>query len=39
VLNGGLEQEEQRINMKMIEIMQPEGKENTLKLTECVTSI
>jgi hypothetical protein len=39
VLNGGLEQEEQRINMKMIEIMQPEEKENTLKLAECITSI
>jgi hypothetical protein len=39
VLNDGLEQEEQRINMKMIEIMQPKEKENTSKLTECVTSI
>jgi hypothetical protein len=39
VLNGGLEQEEQKINMKKIEIMQPEQKENTLKFTECVTGI
>jgi hypothetical protein len=38
VLNGGKEQEEQRMNVKMIEIMQ-QGNENTLKFTECVTSI
>jgi hypothetical protein len=39
VLNGEEEQEEQRINMKVNEIIQPEENENTLKFTECVTSI
>jgi hypothetical protein len=39
VLNRGQEQEEQRINLKVNEIVQPEEKENILKFTECVTSI
>jgi hypothetical protein len=38
VLNGGLE-EEQRVSMKMIEMMQLEEKENTFKFTECITGI
>jgi hypothetical protein len=39
VLNRGQEQEEERINMKVNKIMQPEEKENILKFTDCVTSI
>jgi hypothetical protein len=39
VISGGQEQEEQKINMKVIDIMKQEENENTLKFTECVTSI
>jgi hypothetical protein len=39
VLNGRQEQEEQKINLKVIDIMKQEENENTLKFTECVTSI
>jgi hypothetical protein len=39
VLNGGLEEEEQRVSMKMIEMMQLEEKENTSKFIKCITGI
>jgi hypothetical protein len=39
VLNGGQEQEGQRIKMKVNEIMQPKQKENILKFTGYVTSV